>query len=55
MSERETFNRIVAALPEVALDQSQWPGADALIHDMLGTCGSTMMFGGGTAPEDVRI
>ena len=55
MSERETFDRILAALHEVALDQSHWPAANALIHDMLGTCGSTMMFGGGIAPEDVRV
>ena len=55
MGEPETFDRIVAALHEVALDQSHWPRANALIHDMLGTGGSTMMFGEGSAQEDVRI
>lgn len=43
MSEPETFDRIVAVLREMTLDQSQWPKANALIHDILGTCGSTMM------------
>lgn len=55
MGEPETFDRIVAALHDVALDQSQWPRANALIHEMIGTCGSSMMFGGGSAQEDVRI
>lgn len=55
MSEREPFERILAALHEVALDQSHWPRANALIHESLGTCGSSMMFGGGIAQEDVRI
>ncbi|MDE0055594.1 MAG: hypothetical protein OXT64_15270 [Gammaproteobacteria bacterium] len=55
MSEREAFERILAALHEVALDQSQWPRANGLIHEMLGTCVSSMMFGGGTAPEEVRV
>lgn len=55
MSEPETFDSIVSALHDLALDQSHWPRANALIHETLGTCGSSMMFGGGTAPEDVRI
>ena len=37
MSEREAFERILAALHEVALDRSRWSKAAALIHETLGT------------------
>ena len=55
MSERDAFESILAALHEVALDRSQWSRAAALIHETVGTCGSSMMFGEGADQEDVRI
>ena len=55
VSEREAFERIVAALHEAALDRALWPAASALIDEALGTHGSSMVFGEGDAPGDVRI
>lgn len=51
MSERETFERMMASLQETALDRARWSGASALIDEALGVHGNTMVFG----DEDVRI
>ena len=55
MSERETFERIPAALHEAALDPDRWSSASALIDESLGTHGSTLVLGDGTSEEDYRI
>ena len=55
MSERDAFNRILAALHEAALDPGRWPGASALIDEALGTHGSSVALGDGESEEDYRI
>ena len=55
MSEREAFDRILAALHEVALDRAHWSPATALIDDALRAHGSNMVFGDGGSEEDIRI
>ena len=55
MSEREAFDRILAALHEVALDRAHWSIATALIDEALHAHGSSMVFGDGRSDEDVRI
>ncbi len=55
MGDGEAFEHILGALHEVALDRSQWSKANALIHDTLGVCGSTMAFSEGASEEDIRI
>ena len=55
MSERETFDRILTALHEAALEQGRWSIAAALIDEALGTHGCSMLLGDGTSREDVRI
>ena len=55
MSEREAYDRILAALHEVALDHAHWSTATALIDEALRTHGSSMAFGDGRSDEDIRI
>ena len=55
MSEQEAFDRILAALHEVALDHDHWSSASALIDDTLRAHGSSMVFGDGGSEEDIRI
>ena len=55
MSERDAFERILAALHEAALDSGRWPGASALIDEALGTHGSSVALGDGECEEDYRI
>ena len=55
MSEREAFDRILAALHDAALDRANWPTATALIDEALGAHGSSMAFGDGSSDEDIRI
>ena len=55
MSERDAFERIVASLHEAALDPGRWPGASALIDEVLGTHGSSVALGDGESEEDYRI
>ena len=55
MSERDGFDRILAALHEAALDPVRWADASALIDEALGTHGSSLLFGAGETEEDVRI
>ena len=55
MNERDAFERIVASLHEAALDPGRWPGASALIDEVLGTHGSSVALGDGESEEDYRI
>ena len=55
MSERDAFERTLAALYEAALDAGRWPGASALIDQALGTHGSSVALGDGESEEDYRI
>ena len=53
-SDLNAFERILAALHEAALDPACWPGASALIDEVLGTHGSTLACGDGEAEEGYR-
>ena len=55
MSEREAFDRILAALHEVALDHAHWSTATALIDEALRAHGSSMVFGDGRSEKDIQI
>ena len=55
MSERETFERILASLQEAALDDARLPTASALIDDALGVCGNCMVVGDVHSGEDVQV
>ncbi len=55
MSEAETFERVLAALHEAALDPARWPGASGLIDEAIGTYGSTLTLGDGDTEAGYRI
>ena len=55
MTEAETFERVLAALHEAALDAARWPGASGLIDEALGTYGSTLTLGDGDTEAGYRI
>ncbi len=55
MTKAETFERILALLQEVALDPARWSSASALIDEVLGVHGSSMVFADGDTEEDIRI
>ena len=55
MSERSTFERIVASLHEAALDRSRWAGAFALIDEVLRVHSTATVFGGGGPADDIGI
>ena len=43
MSQQGTFDRIVAALHDAALDDTLWPSASALIDEAVGMAGSHLV------------
>jgi len=55
LSERDTFDRILATLHEAALDDTRWPAASALIDDALRTEGNSLVVGADQPGEGVRI
>ncbi len=55
MSERDTFDRILASLYEAALDDGRWPAASALIDEALETEGNALVVGADQPGGDVRI
>ena len=55
MSEGEAFERILASLHEVALDDDHWSTASGLIDEALRAHGSSMVFGDGCSEEDIQI
>ena len=54
-SELNTFERILGALHEAALDSARWPDASALIDEALGTHGSSLACGDGETDEGFRL
>ena len=54
MSAQDAFDRILAALHEASLDDSQWPATSALIDAALGSQGNTLLVGAGP-PDDIQI
>ena len=55
MSQKDTFDRILASLYEAALDDGRWPAASALIDDALGAEGNALVVGADQPGGDVRI
>ena len=55
MSERRTFDRILASLHEATLDDTHWPVASALIDDAFRAKGHSLVFGRGRTEEGVQI
>ena len=55
MSERSTFECILASLHEAALDRSRWAGAFALIDEVLRVHSTATVFGGGGRAGDIGI
>lgn len=55
MSQRDAFERILAALHEAALDDTRWLAASALIDDACQAKGNLLVFGDGHSLEDTEI
>lgn len=55
MSGTKVFERLLASLHEAVLDEAQWPGAAALIDQLCGSKGNTLVYGDGAAPDDIDI
>ena len=55
MSEKDTFDRILASLHEAALDDGRWPAASALIDDALQAEGNALVVGADQPGGDVQI
>ena len=55
MSERETYDHILASLHEAAMDDTRLSTASALIDDALGVYGNCMAVGGLHSGEDVQV
>ena len=54
MNPLDSFDRILAALHEAALDDAHWPAASALIDEACGTVGNMLTVGEGSG-DDVRV
>ncbi len=54
MSDQDAFERVLAALHEAMLDDTQWPATSALIDEACGMLGSALAVGEGPT-DDVRI
>ena len=54
MSDQDAFERVLAALHEAMLDDTQWPATSALIDGACGMLGSALAVGEGPT-DDVRI
>ncbi len=50
MSDQDAFERVLAALHEAMLDDTQWPATSALIDEACGMAGNTLLVGVG--PKD---
>ena len=55
MSERDTFDRIVASLHQAALDDAHFPATTALIDDAFRVMGNSLAFGAGQPEEGGQI
>ena len=54
MTEQDAFERILAALYESMLDDSRWPATSALIDEVCGLTGNTLLAAEGPKP-DMRV
>ena len=55
MSQQDTFDRIVAALHDAALDDSLWPRTSALIDEAVGMAGSHLTIESGHTRDDAEF
>ena len=55
MSQQDPLDRIVAALHDAALDESQWSATSALIDDACRTKGNMLVFADGQSQDDAEI
>ena len=55
MSERDTFEHILASLHEAARDDTRWPAASALIDDALGVHGNCLVFADKNSGGDLQV
>ena len=55
MSRRVTFDAVLAALHEAALDDARWPETSALIDEACGIKGNMLIYGSGRPHGDVVI
>ena len=53
VSRQDTFDRLVNAIHEAALDETYWPAASALIDEACGATGNKLVFGEGLG-DDVK-
>ena len=54
MSDQDAFDRILASLYDVMLDDAQWPATSALIDEACGIAGNALLVGAGPE-DDVRV
>ena len=55
MNPDDTFERILEALYEAALDDARWPAASALVEESVGASGNALIVGEGYDDDDLRI
>ena len=55
MTNRTAFDRILASLHDVVLDDARWPACSALIDEACRTKGNILTFARGQSPDDVEI
>ena len=54
MSDRDSFERVLASLHDAMLDDAQWPATSALVDEVCGLTGNTLAVGEGPK-EDIRV
>lgn len=55
MSAPEVFDRLLVSIHDAVLDDAAWPAAAVQIDQLCGSRGNVLVYGGGTAPDDVDI
>ena len=55
MSHQDRFEHILASLHETVLDDGRWEATSALIDEACGAKGNVLVFGDGTAQDDIEI
>ena len=55
MSRTEVFERLLASMHEAVLDEAQWPGAAALIDELCGSRGNSLVYGDDAGGGDIDL
>ena len=55
MNRQDFFERILESLHAGAFGHARWPATSGLIEELIGTKGSTLVFGDGAAQDDVDV